>query len=82
MGGVTQRYDMALSCKVRLTVKFSSLAQRLTTTGNSRGLAMSQSVSQTDDLERTRMDAFTGGTAVDLREGTPADGCGRGGCAS
>ena len=74
--------DMAVACEVRLRVKPSSLAGRLTATGNSRGLAMSQSVSQADDLERMRMDAFTGGTAVDLRGCTHADGCGRGGCAS
>ena len=74
--------DMAVACEVRLRVKPFSLAGRLTATGYFRDSAMSQSVSQTDDLERMRMDAFTGGTAVDLRECTHADGCGRGGCAS
>ena len=79
---MTQPYDMALACKVRLRVKPSSLAGMLTSAGNSGDLAMSQSVSQTDDLGRMRLDAFTGGTAADLRECTHADACDRGGCAS
>ena len=80
--GMTQPSDMALACEVRPGSSPRRSLGGLTATGNSRDLAMSQSVGQTDDLERMRMDAFTGWTAVDLRECTHADGCGRGGCAS
>ena len=82
VGGVTQPSDIAMACTVRAWRTARPRRWEADRTANARDPAMSQSVSQTDDLERMRMDTFTGGTAADLRECTHADGCGRGGYAS